>query len=250
MVSDRDSLSIGERAAGSFAGKNKKQFAQYLRDKGLDINYDEASDNVFIKGKPIDPSGFNLTTREGLSEAAKDIADLTGESLPVVGAILGGLAGIPAAAAAGIPTAGIGALAVESATSGAGAMAGRAIKDMVGQKMGVQEPKPFAEEVQDLGKEGAVTAGGTLVGGVAGRKIAQGAKLVWDQGVPSLLKTFQGLPTKWGEKFVKSPGKFGADKILSDEEMIGLSQKAMSALDDYREVVKKKRAGYVRERPV
>jgi hypothetical protein len=240
LLSDRGELTIGERAAGSFSGPNKKQFAQHLRDKGLNISYDEEQDAVYINGKPIDPSGFNLKTKEGIMEAAKDIADITGKSLPTIGAILGGFAGIPIAAAAAIPTGGVGALAVEGVTSGAGAGAGKLVADIAGQKMGVQEEKPLEENLKTAGEEAAATGAYAFAGGAIGRKIGQGIKLVWDQGVPSLLKTFQGLPTEWGKKYVGNPGKYTPDKIMGDDAMIGMSQKAMHALDDYRDVVKKK----------
>ena len=110
----------------------------------------------------VEPKGF---MKGGLAEIPRDIADVAGKALPLVGMMAGGAGGT----VAGVPT-GPGAVASGALGAAAGAAGGEALRQTIGRAIGVQRDQEtgkmisIAEGAKGVGIEGAIGATAELGG--------------------------------------------------------------------------------------
>ena len=141
-IADRAFLSLG----------NPRGQVKWLKQKFDDAGY-TAKNGLVVKDKgvwkQVDPSLLNGDGWE-ISEALKDVADLTGD-VPVVGGAAGGA----------IVSAPSGPAALGGAAAGAGA--GETLRTSLGRLVGTYDASP-GEQLADIGIEAALGLGGETIG--------------------------------------------------------------------------------------
>jgi hypothetical protein len=134
----------------------------FIRDNSGRLALTEAGQ----KARGMEPIGKNLVIEdEGFS--MRDFSDMAGILPETIGSVVGAIA-------AGAPTLGFGAVA----GAGAGAAAGQAIEEIFEGMLGYQK-QSLGEIAKDVAIEGAIGAGGELIGSaviLAGRGIMGGGK--------------------------------------------------------------------------
>lgn len=179
-----------ERLVLSFGDARGRE--QYIQQKGIGTN---------AKGDIMQPEGFDLG----------DITSKAGGLLPILGSIGGAVTALPAAAAVGVGTGGLGlpaSLAIEGAASAGGAVAGEGARQGIGEMIGVRQNESQAESAKDLAFEGTV---GTIAPGVGRATTAVGRPIVRSVGnsaVKAFTKALNPSPT------LQRSGRFPAAEFI------------------------------------
>jgi hypothetical protein len=178
--------------------------------------------------KPIDKN--LVIEEEGFS--MRDFSDLAGVLPETVGSIAGAIVG-------GAPTFGMGAVA----GAGAGAAAGQAIEEIFESMLGYQK-QSLGEIAKDVAIEGAIGAGGELIGSaviLAGRGIMGGGKALGSRalagsGSPldeAAIAQLDQAERLIGKKYIPSFESMGAGKALSYFQKFGENaSKARQRIDN------------------
>jgi len=127
---------------------------------------------------------YKITTEDGRSyaittEDKPDAFQRFGKALPIGGAVIGGLMG---AGAGGLPAIG---------GAGLGGAAGEAGRQLLGRALGEPSPQTSMEAAKGIGKQGAMGAGGELLG--QGIGAAAGAAF---RGLPKIGQAMSGTPAR------------------------------------------------------
>lgn len=168
---------------------------------GFKLNPEEAVAQEVAKrglasGTPLEPTPQTASFMANLMDLPNDIVDMIGPAFPVVGQILGGIAG----GAASVPTTGGTAAPLAIAGGGvAGAMAGETARQAFGAFLDLEE-KGFSDRAKRVAMEGAF--------GVVGEAAYLGGGAVLKATKKGIVKAGEKLLSKKGlEGFVKGFGK-------------------------------------------
>ena len=201
-------LPIGERAKGGF-----------MQDEALVARREEQrAERGLAPGTPLEPTGFNL---ENLLDLPGDIADAIGGSLPILGAIGGGLV----TGAAALPT-GPGALAAVAGGGAAGGAGGEFVRQEIGRQVFGFEQGDAMERLGDVAREGAYGAAQEVGGVFIGRAINSiklgllntANKLIQKRGAEGFVKGFGAIATHLDNaktQFALDAVKRGDRRVLS-----------------------------------
>lgn len=180
-------LNPAQRAAVSLPKEDPGKLV-LLQQMGFeDVSQDEQG-QIFVNGKPMKGTSF-------WQDLGGKLGDMVGPAMSIGGQVAGGIAALPAAAAAGP-----GALPVEMAAAGAGGMVG----DIARQgALNMIQPEAGFDTGQTL-TEGAIGASGPVIGKVAGKILepvmkplaAQMTKAMkaWGESFPNFLQLQTNIP--------------------------------------------------------
>jgi hypothetical protein len=199
----------------------------FIRDNSGRLALTEAGQ----KARGMEPIGKNLVIEdEGFS--MRDFSDMAGILPETIGSVVGAIA-------AGAPTLGFGAVA----GAGAGAAAGQAIEEIFEGMLGYQK-QSLGEIAKDVAIEGAIGAGGELIGSaviLAGRGIMGGGKALGSRalagsGSPldeAAIAQLDQAERLIGKKYIPSFESMGAGKALSYFQKFGENaSKARQRIDN------------------
>jgi hypothetical protein len=212
------SISLGERMIAKNFGSTPEAMANYIKQEHPDMDVKVHEGEVFAKSptdkdyKALDPKGF---FGKGMFHPStwdwKDFGDIPAD---VVAGIAQGAAGT-AGAAAGLPGA---------AAATAGATAGtEALKQMLGDKLGIPDNYNLKEGLVNTAIGGATPGVGKLIGKVAapvGEAVANAGKGIYNSAFD---KVDRALMTKYGKSSI-------AD-ILREKGFVGGMNEAAIAAD-------------------